>query len=373
MKTTPKTTLLLALTAELCVLSSSHANPTSLVKTQQQLTEIEKKMTEVKKNLTDSHSKQTDLNRQLISTEKQLLNAATELKHIQSALADKQTKINRLQQHVNRLTEQLASQQSLLVQHVITRYKLRTNNPPITWLFNQKKPETLTRMLMYYPYLIQARQQAMKAVLQTQQALTLNHQKLHQDMIDQKHLEHHLNQRQQTFDNNRRHHMQLVSALRQHIDSQEKKLQAYQRNKNALSHLLATLAQESVLQTKHSFSQMRHKLQKPISISHQNIKKLNQGIVFFSNEGSPVVAVYPGKVVFSDWLNGYGFLLIIDHGWGFMTLYANNTALLKPKGRIVNQGETIAIVGHSGTLKQNGLYFEIRQRGKAVNPLEWLS
>lgn len=100
---------------------------------------------------------------------------------------------------------------------------------------------------------------------------------------------------------------------------------------------------------------------------------MNQGLIFFANEGMPVNAVSTGKVVFSDWLKGYGLLLIIDHGQGFMTLYAHNQSLFKQKGDNVQRGEQIATVGHSGGIKQNGLYFEIRQRGKAVPPLKWLT
>ena len=100
---------------------------------------------------------------------------------------------------------------------------------------------------------------------------------------------------------------------------------------------------------------------------------MNQGVVFFAQEGAPVTAVFPGKIVFSDWLKGYGLILILDHGQGFMTLYAHNQSLFKQKGDSVIQGEQIATVGHSGGLKQNGLYFEIRQRGKAIPPLRWLS
>ena len=100
---------------------------------------------------------------------------------------------------------------------------------------------------------------------------------------------------------------------------------------------------------------------------------MNQGVTFFAKEGEPVVSVYAGKVVFSDWLKGYGLLLIVDHGMGFMTLYAHNQSLFKRKGDPVLQGEQIASIGHSGGLKQNGLYFEVRHRGKAIPPLEWLS
>jgi septal ring factor EnvC (AmiA/AmiB activator) len=118
---------------------------------------------------------------------------------------------------------------------------------------------------------------------------------------------------------------------------------------------------------------MRRKLPRPVQNNSNSFEKMNQGLMFFANEGEPVSSVYPGKVVFSDWLRGYGLLLIIDHGNGFMTLYAHNQSLYKHKGDTVHQGESIASVGHSGGILKNGLYFEVRQRGKAVPPLEWLS
>jgi septal ring factor EnvC (AmiA/AmiB activator) len=95
--------------------------------------------------------------------------------------------------------------------------------------------------------------------------------------------------------------------------------------------------------------------------------------MLFAGEGDAVTAVLPGKIVFTDWLKGYGYLLIIDHGHGLMTLYAHNKTLLKHKGDIVTQGEKIASVGHSGTIKKNGLYFEVRRQGKATSPLAWLA
>jgi septal ring factor EnvC (AmiA/AmiB activator) len=118
---------------------------------------------------------------------------------------------------------------------------------------------------------------------------------------------------------------------------------------------------------------MRKKLPPPIQGHRRSVEKMNQGVTFFADEGAEVTAVYPGKVVFSDWLRGYGLLLIVDHGNGFMTLYAHNQSLFKNKGQWVSQNEHIANVGHSGGIKQNGLYFEIRLQGKAISPLGWIA
>lgn len=97
-----------------------------------------------------------------------------------------------------------------------------------------------------------------------------------------------------------------------------------------------------------------------------------QGLRFRAPEGADVRAVAAGTVVFADWLRGYGNLIIVDHGGNYMTVYANNDTLLKNVGERVQQGETIGAVGSSGGDDEPGLYFELRHRGKPVNPSPWL-
>jgi len=97
-----------------------------------------------------------------------------------------------------------------------------------------------------------------------------------------------------------------------------------------------------------------------------------KGIFFRAAQGAPVQAVAGGEVVYADWMRGFGQLLIIDHGGGYMSLYANNEALRKAVGDGVRQGEAIASVGASGSNLETGLYFEVRFRSRVLNPLSWL-
>lgn len=98
----------------------------------------------------------------------------------------------------------------------------------------------------------------------------------------------------------------------------------------------------------------------------------SHGLLIAGSAGEEVHAVADGRVAFADWLKGYGLLLIVDHGHGVMSLYANNDALLKNNGDVVRAGEAVATVGSSGGQGRNALYFEIRQNGKAVDPRSWL-
>jgi septal ring factor EnvC (AmiA/AmiB activator) len=96
-----------------------------------------------------------------------------------------------------------------------------------------------------------------------------------------------------------------------------------------------------------------------------------KGVFIRAPEGEQVRAVGAGRVVYSDWMRGFGNLLIVDHGEAFMSIYGNNESLLKQTGDTVTLGEPLATVGHSGGNEQTGLYFELRHLGRPFDPLRW--
>lgn len=97
-----------------------------------------------------------------------------------------------------------------------------------------------------------------------------------------------------------------------------------------------------------------------------------KGVFIRALEGEQVRAVGAGRVVYSDWMRGFGNLLIVDHGEAFMSIYGNNESLLKQTGDTVTLGEPLATVGHSGGNEQTGLYFELRHLGRPFDPLRWV-
>lgn len=98
-----------------------------------------------------------------------------------------------------------------------------------------------------------------------------------------------------------------------------------------------------------------------------------KGLFIRATEGTEVHAVAAGKVVFADWLRGFGNLLIVDHGGGYLSIYGNNQSLFRDAGQNVKSGETIAAAGNSGGQGESGLYFELRHQGQAFDPLKWAS
>lgn len=98
-----------------------------------------------------------------------------------------------------------------------------------------------------------------------------------------------------------------------------------------------------------------------------------KGLFIRAASGTPVRAIANGRVVFADWMRGFGNLLIVDHSDGYLSIYGNNDALLKQVGDVVRSGDAIAAVGDSGGIPESGLYFELRQQGQALDPMKWVS
>ncbi|MGR9088754.1 MAG: murein hydrolase activator EnvC family protein, partial [Gammaproteobacteria bacterium] len=125
------------------------------------------------------------------------------------------------------------------------------------------------------------------------------------------------------------------------------------------------------------FSALKGRLPWPVKgkIVAQDVNRpvatIRDGVLIDADEGTEIQAVTGGKVVYSEWLRGYGLLMIIDHGQGYMTLYAFNQSLYKRVGEWVRAGDVIASVGLSGGRSHSGLYFGIRKDGKPVDPLDW--
>jgi murein hydrolase activator len=98
-----------------------------------------------------------------------------------------------------------------------------------------------------------------------------------------------------------------------------------------------------------------------------------KGIFIRAATGTGVHAVAAGQVVFADWLRGFGNLMVIDHGEGFLSVYGNNESLLRNVGDRVAVGDVVAAVGNTGGIEQTGLYFELRFQGRPFDPLKWVA
>ena len=178
---------------------------------------------------------------------------------------------------------------------------------------------------------------------------------------------------------NKSNRKKTIASLNKKLLSEQEqltKLKAQESNLTAALQKLEALMQKEI--DLNGLSKLKRKLSWPVkgrimrSFGSRKQGYLKwKGVLLSASIGKQVRTIHNGTILFSDWLKGYGLLTVIDHGDGYMSLYAHNQTLLKSVGDRVETGEPIALVGQSGGVDQAGLYFEIRHQGKAVNPKLW--
>ena len=294
---------------------------------------------------------QTD-HKGLSQTEQKLLQQTERILLMQNALTKTKQTIIALQDQITSLKQQYYAQQKKLMQHLNARYSM------------QRKP-TLSqqRFYVYYQYILQSDIVLFRKIAQMREAIGLKEISLKKTLQKQMALEIILKQQQLVLIRQKKIKQSSLRKL-------EYSLRYEQKNLNIL---FKKISHQHFQNVHVSLATIHHKWPWPIQQKPLKYTKVNQGMLLSARENEPVHAILPGKILFSHWFNGYGYLIIIDHGRGYYSLYANNKKLYKPDGSYVTQGETIASVGHSGNLKRNGLYFELRHQGKAVSPLAWLA
>lgn len=272
-------------------------------------------------------------------------------------------------------------------------------------VLNQESPATLSRSTIYYQYFNQARQQQLTKISETLQNLTEDQKLLFAAQKNQQQLYAEQESKRVALKTKAKQREATLTVLDKKITSQDSRLQLLRDQEQSLQALLNSLNKPKKQEITKSTKQGITKPTKPNSstttkpikqqafaknvgglvwpvkgklLAHygspRNLGKLTwQGIMIAAPSGDNVVAAAPGRVVFADWLRGFGLLLIIDHGDQYMSLYGNNESLLKKVGDEVGAGDLIAQSGENDVRQQAGLYFEIRYKGSPTNPMKWLS
>lgn len=295
--------------------------------------------------------------------------------------------IRQLQQQSAQLTQQqqtLTAQQrdELLDLASQIRHAYAYNRPHSLQIFlSQSDPSQLNRIHRYYHYFHQARLQHLETITSSLQTIADQQTRHQQQQQRQKDL---LTQQQEQ----RKHllaqqHEQLnqANALQEQFLHRQQRLDYLEQQAVKLQQLIDSLSQHD--NDSHEtlpFSQLKGQLPWPyIGKLIQRFGDLRQvgklrwqGLVIAAPLKQTIHAVADGHIVFSEWLPGFGLLLIIEHSDKYMTLYGNNHSLLKSAGESVSRGEAVALSGQQGIKASPGLYFELRHKGKPLDPIQWL-
>ncbi|MEE8429334.1 MAG: peptidoglycan DD-metalloendopeptidase family protein [Gammaproteobacteria bacterium] len=178
---------------------------------------------------------------------------------------------------------------------------------------------------------------------------------------------------------------EVLAQLKKQIRRKDREMRQLKIDEQRLQELIdniseALAASASEMADQISFAKRKGRLQWPVNGKlvtrygqDRNVGDLKwRGVLIRAPEGSDVYAVSQGRVAFADWLRGFGLLIILEHGDGYMSLYGYNQLLHKEVGDWVSGGELISNVGVSGGQTEPGLYFELRHKGRPVNPAAWL-
>jgi len=367
-----------------CLLTSIHsiANENSAEKAKQrntaQLNDVQQAIAKQESNIFKTNKARAALEQQLKSDDLAIAKVAKDINETERSLNSTQEKIDSLSQEKDQLTSQKSAQENLLAKQLRSAYTTGQHDY-LKLLLNQKQSEKIQRTVTYYQYMNQARIneiEKFKTTIAQLMLVTTQHQKQieHLNTLNK-------NQQEQklALNKNKKNRSKTLESLgKELLTSQQNlaKLKADEANLAAALKKLTEIIRAEVDLT--GLSKLKRKLAWPVkgrllrSFGSRKQGYLKwKGVLLGAPIGRKVQTIHNGTVLFSDWLKGYGLLTVIDHGNGYMSLYAHNQTLLKSVGDRVETGEPIALVGQSGGQDRPGLYFEIRHQGKAVNPKLW--
>lgn len=356
---------------------------------------------------------------QLREADEKVARSGRTLAQTEAALREQTQALAQAEQRRNALQSNLAKQNHELAGLLRAAYQLG-NHAPLKLLLSQDTVADANRALAYHRYLQRERAQRITTLtadlkeLETLQAQIAQRQQQLQGV--------HRDQKQQiaTLASDRRERAQTVASLEERFKDKREKEQALGQDAKALETLLANLraaaaraeaerraaarkaaaekaaAERAARQAAAAGRPPPPPTKVPPAVASAPAPKVgglgwplsgnllaryggklpdgrtSSGVLIGAPAGSTVTAVADGTVVFSDWMTGYGMILIVDHGNGYMSLYAHNDTLLKDAGARVSRGDAVAKVGNSGGQGVTALYFELRRGGQPVNPDSWL-
>ena len=374
--------LFILLTAETPVFASQNEDFESY---QKKLERVQQSITKVKKHLKSTRYKRGHVVTELKQLESKISKNSTELSKTEEKINSLNRDISAMRGELSQLQRELKSQHQSLAEQVRAVYAIG-HQQQLKMLLNQQDPAEMGRVMVYLDYLNRAREQQISTFIDSIAKKERLENKLNTSLkAHQQNLEKSRKQKNSLL-SQRLKRDQLLASLEKKISNQEKNLTDLEDSRSRIENLLMSLGElladipKSPSDTR-PFEQQKGKLPWPASgpflATYGEPRKQGglkwNGVLISVKHGTPVRAVSHGRVAFADWLQGFGFIAIIDHGDGYMSLYGHNETLVKQAGDWVNAGDVIATSGDSGGQPMPGVYFEIRARGKPVNPGQWCS
>ena len=364
-----------------------------------ELKEIRDRIEALQKQLTESESSKAEAADALKDSELAVSQTSRQLYQISGQRREVNSALSRLQTRARIVESSIAEEQVVLGRLLYQQY-IGGQSDALKLVLTGEDPNDIARQLHYLSYVSRARAELLaslredladldKLTGETRRKSAELHSLQSEETLQMRRLEKEKAQRQQIY-----------AKVSDDIEKNRKQLSTLKRDEERLSQLIERLAREAARKTTRKpgkritnqalpnadtgsgpFRQLKGKLRLPVIGELTNRfggQRADSGLswkgLFISTKpGREVKAVAGGRVVYADWLRGFGNLLILDHGDGYMSLYGNNESLLKQVGEEARAGDTIAAAGNSGGNPDSGLYFELRFQGKPFDPIPWVT
>ena len=384
-----------------------------------------------KEKLNNIHERIESLTKELGKTKEAHADAADALKESEKAISETNRKLFELQQAQKKHSESLQELQSQksglentiegqknqLSKQIYQQY-LHGQQTYLQLILKEQDPSAISRQLQYFSYISRARQALINNMGSNLERVTKLNEETANALKEVVSLKGKQETERKNLESQKQAHSKVVEKLSSQISAQRNEIDKLKRDEKSLSQLVERLARapqpkpqkptqanssskepsnkpeaettpQRPLATNDSlpsnafdggsFESLRGKLNLPVrgevtnkfGNSRQDTGLTWKGLFIKSSEGNEVKSIANGRVVFADWMRGFGNLIIVDHGGGYMSLYGNNQALLRKIGDTVKGGDTIASVGNSGGNDTSGVYYELRNHSKPFDPMSW--
>jgi len=345
-----------------------------------ELKQLQEKIKTLQSTLSNKRNQQSSALKKLRRSEKQIATASKILRATISQLANKNKALTKLRKKQRTLDQEKTSQKEALAEQLRSAY-MNGKQEYLKLLLNQQDPDELGRMLVYYDYMNKARTEQVNQLQETLNELKNIDLAIQKEIRELEVLKQSKETETKQLNSLKRKRKEIVDRLGKEIESNSEQLTELEISAQELQQLIdsvrETIEQMDFSQPLEGLKSLKGRLIWPTtgktlrSYGSRYNGQRSSGILISGKEGNEINAIHHGRVVYADWLRGFGLLLIIDHGKGYMSLYGYNQALYKEVGDWVEADEAIATLGQSGGQNQPALYFELRHQGKPINPKRW--
>ncbi|MEJ2455339.1 MAG: peptidoglycan DD-metalloendopeptidase family protein [Candidatus Thiodiazotropha sp.] len=348
-----------------------------------QLEQVKSRIESLNQALRSTEGQRDQQSRALRETEQKIGSIARRIRVTDLSLQRQQRQLAELEADRADARLRLDSHRSSLERQIRAAYAMGRQEK-VKILLNQEDPAVVSRVMVYYDYFNAARLSQMERIEESLHELNRIEHEIAQEERRLQQLQEKNNNERLQLETAKRGRMEIIATLNRRLKDQGQELSELKDDESQLSSLISNIQQAlsdlPLDPAAHDpFRSRKGKLPWPARGqlvasfgTRREVGKLTwDGVMISAPEGREVRAIHHGRVAFADWLRGFGLLLIIDHGDGYMSLYGHNQSLFKETGEWVEPGEVVAQVGSSGGRTQSGIYFGIRHNGQPQNPKQW--